>query len=426
MQKVGKVQLEKFINGGRAIGTLENGKKVFLWGGLPGESVEYNITKSKKSYEEGIVTDIQLKSSFRSTPKDEDSYLSTSPWQIIDYRYELKQKALLIREAFEQEKIPIDTPEVMTDGRQYEYRNKMEYSFWWDNDTSRIELAFFRRGSHSKIPIQKCSLAAPEISSAASEIVEILNELKIEARDLKTLLVRHSKFGSTFTQLYVKNRDIHEKISERARLMTIGNFEIIYSDPLSPASVITERLFQLTDNTPFDRLLGIDFTYSTEGFFQINLPVYEMALSEIKKHIGTEKVVDMYSGVGTIGLTVAKNTTLTLVENNESAVTEMYKNIERLGSDAMVICAESEKALDCISRDATLIVDPPRVGMHKDLVDKVLNTLPPIIIYLSCNPTTQARDIKMLLEKYDMTFIKGYNFFPRTPHIENLAILKRK
>ena len=141
----------------------------------------------------------------------------------------------------------------------------------------------------------------------------------------------------------------------------------------------------------------------------------------------TPKVVDMYAGVGTIGLTIGGDN-CTLVEINESAVNEMQRNIEKLGKSETInaVLAPSEKALEYITADATIIVDPPRAGLHKDIIAELLEVAPPRIIYLSCNPVTQARDVAQLAEKYGIRAHRGYNFFPRTPHIEHLVVLDLK
>ena len=137
--------------------------------------------------------------------------------------------------------------------------------------------------------------------------------------------------------------------------------------------------------------------------------------------------LDLYAGVGSIGLTIGKQD-LTLVEINEGAVAEMKRNINELHRDnsAKAILAPSEKVLDFIKKDSNLIVDPPRAGMDKKVCEKILEIEPQKVIYLSCNPTTQARDAAILSEKYKIIYTRGYNFFPRTPHIENLIILEVK
>ena len=136
---------------------------------------------------------------------------------------------------------------------------------------------------------------------------------------------------------------------------------------------------------------------------------------------GTQ-VVDMYSGVGTIGLTIGGDG-VTLVEVNEHAVREMERNVAELAMNAKPVLAASENALEYITGDKCIIVDPPRAGLHEDVVNRLLETKPQRIIYLSCNPVTQARDVARLAEAYGIKSHRGYNYFPHTPHIEHLVVL---
>jgi tRNA/tmRNA/rRNA uracil-C5-methylase (TrmA/RlmC/RlmD family) len=203
---------------------------------------------------------------------------------------------------------------------------------------------------------------------------------------------------------------------------------VIYSTHKSPASVITKRLHASSDANLSDTIQGVEFSYATEGFFQINLPVYEQVLSNMKQWTEPAKpVVDLYSGVGTIGLTIGGEN-VTLVELNEHAVREMKQNIVKLGREdsTKAILAASEDALEHITTEATIIVDPPRAGLHEDVIDRLLEVKPERIIYLSCNPVTQARDVARLASVYGIRHHQGYNFFPRTPHIEHLVILDKK
>ncbi|MDO4611851.1 MAG: RsmD family RNA methyltransferase [Candidatus Saccharibacteria bacterium] len=142
----------------------------------------------------------------------------------------------------------------------------------------------------------------------------------------------------------------------------------------------------------------------------------------MKKHIQTNKVLDLYSGVGTIGLSVAGNKDLTLVEVDKSAYQELENNAKNF-KNATPVLDKSENALNYIEPDQTVILDPPRAGCDDKLIQKLLEVKPEKIIYLSCNPATQARDIKKLLETYKIDDTKIFNFFPRTPHIENLIVL---
>ena len=411
-----EIQIKKLVPGGQGIGVDENGKKGFFWNVLPGEIVtKYRITKNKSHYFEAVAEEIKNPSAHRISPKD-NCYLSTSPWQIMDYNYELVQKQLLMEEQFKQFEIDLTHCSTMpvcptgktstksthnnglddrysqsivrTDSKSYYYRNKMEYSLYWDNEKERIFLAFHERGSHRKIPIVKSSIERPEIFKKAQAIVDELNSRHEEARKYQSLLLRCNQKGETSGGLY-ENKKPHP---------TFPNLS--------------------------DKVLDQSYSYSPNGFFQINLPVYEMALLEIKKHITTSKVLDLYAGVGTIGLSVARDKNLTLVECNKFAFAELEKNTS---DDARAILLQSEDALNYITPDATVIVDPPRAGCDKKLLNQMINILPPSIIYLSCNPATQARDVKILLDsgKYQIKNAVPFNFFPRTPHLENLIVLER-
>ncbi|MFZ1250430.1 MAG: RsmD family RNA methyltransferase [Candidatus Microsaccharimonas sp.] len=417
-----EVTLDAIVGGGQTIGTLEDGRKIFVWGGLPTETVRVQIMKKKSSYAEGIMVEVLKPSKERVEPKDPGSYLSTSPWQIMALPTENHYKAALIEEAFELHNIVLPNPiEVFSDGVDYAYRNKVEFSFWFEVETQKLSLAFFRRGSHGKITIDGTSLATDVINVKGKQVLDALNELKVIGRSLKTLLIRSSADGRVAWQLYVKDEDFPAQ-ELRALFPKAENSEIIYSNPKSPASVITKKLTP-TAQPLTDTILGVPFHYATEGFFQINLTVYEESLKDMKAWVQQgRQVVDLYSGVGTIGLTIGGED-VTLVEVNEHAVREMERNIQTLGISATAILAASEKALDYITANKTIIVDPPRAGLHEDVVEKLLSERPARIIYLSCNPVTQARDVARLAEAYGVAYHKGYNFFPHTPHIEHLVVL---
>ncbi|MBQ6414412.1 class I SAM-dependent RNA methyltransferase [Candidatus Saccharibacteria bacterium] len=383
------IRVEKIIPGGQALGTNQEGKKVFFWNALPGEEVaDYTVTKNKFHYTEAIATTINHPSPHRVEPED-DCYLSTSPWQIVDYNYELQLKRELVQELFREQHITLPLPEIFTDNQDYHYRNKMEYALYWDHDTNKIHLAFHERGSHRKIPITKSSIERPEIFARAREIIDDLNRRGEEARKYQSLLLRCNQQGEVSGGLY-ENHHPHP---------TFKN---------------------LTDT-----ILGHTYSYSPNGFFQINLPVYEMALTEIKKHITTNDVLDLYAGVGTIGLSVAPDHHLTLVECDKSAYRELLNNTNNM-NNVTTILDKSENVTSYIKSHQTVILDPPRSGCDKKLIEKLLEVKPTKIIYLSCNPATQARDVKILLDHYQIGDVKTFNFFPHTPHIENLVILSCK
>ena len=423
------IKLQTIVGGGQALGTLDDGKKAFVWGGLPGETVTFRVTKKKSHFVEGVVTEIATPVLWRVKPIDA-AYLSTSPWQIMDFTHEQHYKAALVEEAFELHGVTLPNPiDVFTDDHQLHYRNKVEFSWYGATDPvtgdETLDLAFFVRGSSGKIVVNDTSLAIDAINQLGRAIRDALRHNHITARQLKTLLIRCNQHGDCVWQLYVKDKNQRYLTDKQLTTLPAQGGEVIYSDPKSPASRITERLFHTGDIVLSDTILGVPFHYATEGFFQVNIPVYEQALRDMQQWILPHThVVDLYSGVGTIGLTIGgKN--CTLVEINEHAVREMKRNIATLKSSAVAKLSASEHALDEISASDQVIVDPPRAGLHRDVVDSLIEKRPPRIIYLSCNPVTQARDVALLAETYRVIHHQGYNFFPRTPHIEHLVVLEK-
>lgn len=422
------VTFEKIVGGGQALGTLEDGRKLFAWGGLPDETAIVQLTKKKSNYAEGFVTQTERASSDRIAPQDPSSYLSTSPWQIMTFEAEQRYKAALIEEAFELHDIVLPFPiEVHTDGREWRYRNKVEFSWYGQTNSETgeetLDLAFFRRGSKGKVVVEDSALLPEAIVTLAQQVKAYLSRHHISARTLKTLLIRCDAQGDCVWQLYTKDPSVAAVFQDDVPELTALGGEVIFSNPQSPASVITERLFSTGTIVLQDTILDVPFRYATEGFFQINLPVYEAALKTMQTFIPEHSsVVDLYSGVGSIGLTIGGDD-VTLVEINEHAVREMQQNISTLGKNAKAVLAASEQALNYITSEKTIIVDPPRAGLHDAVIARLLEEKPKRIIYLSCNPVTQARDVALLSGTYGIKAHTGYNFFPRTPHIEHLVVL---
>ncbi len=410
------VEISKLVHGGQGLGDLSDGKKVFVWNALPSEEVEIVLFKSRRSYAEARAVNVLKPSKHRIEPLDV-SYLATSPWQIMDFAYENQQKALILQELFVHEGIVLaEDLKVEHVGSDFHYRNKMEYSFYGDD--KGLHLALYNRGTHQKQIVSGSSLAMPSIDIAANDLVSELQQKGVRAGDLKSVIVRCNQESEVVAALFVKPTSF-PKISLPSSLKGL---RIYHSNPKSPASVATKLLKVYGDDSMSDKVLGLKLNYDVTGFFQVNLPIFEQAVESIKDWMSDKQnIVDMYAGVGSIGL-VIKNTQA-LVELDESNV-EMAK-INAKNSSVKVVHASTEKALEFIIKNSNIIVDPPRAGLHKDVVSRIISEKPKTVCYLSCNPATQARDIKILQESgYKIDNFKAYNFFPRTPHIETLALLK--
>ncbi len=432
------VDLGKLVHGGQCIAEAENGKAIFVWGGLPGENVNIKITKKKSSYMEGIVNQVNYYSPDRIDPKEPKSYLSTSPWQIMTYDAENSAKQAILVEAFEREGVSgvLFEPFVATAsatiaeeaalptssrdkkptrGVLYNYRNKNEFGFWGSEDG--LHLAHYVRGTNGKQMVEGSALVLEPINQAARDVRDELQRLEMWGGKLKTVLIRCSQSGDAVAALFLKEE--LDSMSDFQMPKSLKGIDIYYSNPKSPASVATKKLYSLGDTTLTDTVGGIDIIYDVLSFFQVNIPIFELVLDQIKTFVGNEKSIDFYSGVGTIGLAVGSHK---LIESDDANIAMAQKNTKN--SNVEVVHATSETAVDYIVSDSILIVDPPRAGLHKEVVARILEVKPPKIVYLSCNPSTQARDIKLLEEKYKIVYAQGYNFFPRTPHIESLFVLK--
>ncbi len=410
------VVIDKLVHGGQGLGTIEDGRKAFIWKALPGETVKARITKKKKDFVEGVAEEIIVKSQQRIDPK-ESIYLATSPWQMMTLEAENRAKKAIVVETYKREGVELSDFELLSDGKEFEYRNKMEFSFYGDDDG--LHYAFYNRGTHQKQIVQGSMLALPAINNAAQNLLIELNKLELRAGDLKSVILRTTQAGKTVGALFVKLTEFPGISLTKG----LTGLKIFHSNPRSPASVATKLLCTLGETELSDNLLGINISYDVVGFFQVNLPVFEMALKQIDDYTGkSDNKVDMYSGVGTIGIPIGG--TKTLVELDQANVNMARQNVGSLEID--VVQASSETALEYIQADSCLIVDPPRSGLHKDVVNRILEQKPKKVCYLSCNPSTQARDSALLLEQYKITTFEVYNFFPRTPHIESLVVLELK
>jgi 23S rRNA (uracil1939-C5)-methyltransferase len=422
------LKLEKFVNGGQALGYTVEGKPIFVWGGIAGEIVDVQVLKSKRGVLDALVEKVKLKSENRIEPIEPDAYLSTSPWQILSLGYENQVKAELLEQTFKHELgLELKDLELISSDKNtgYGYRNKMEYAFWGDEDG--LSLALHKRGSGQKIKLKGSALASDAINKAGKSLVGLLNEKQIFAGKLKSLVLRSDGFGGCAGALFVKAEDFLELELPEA----LEGLVCYYSNPKSPASVITSELWRKGELKLKDQVCGTDIGYDVDSFFQVNIDLFEKVIEDVKLNLdlGDSKIIDFYGGVGSIGiLLVGSDNQLNIVEISKESAEMAQQNLARLGlNKASVFCGAAEDLLEEIEQNSVLVVDPPRAGLHKKVTQKIIEVKPKKLIYLSCNPVTQARDVGLLLEAgYKIKFNRGYNFFPRTPHIESLMILEIK
>ena len=369
----------------------------------------------KKSYIEAAPRKIVKASKDRVDPKEEN-YIDTSPWQIIGIDAENKIKTDIVRELYS--RAHVDIPKLQRAvfaGDEYGYRNGYVFRFCLD-DNGDLSLATVERKSNTLVPVRGSVLARPEINQAALALLGQLQSLHIKATTLSTLELRCDQSGSVVAALVVRQKQMPKM------KLVLGMLGLKVS--FRGRNTKTEHLYTLGSVELSDSLLGKPFLYDVDSFFQVNVPMYEKVLKKMKT-LATNEIIDMYSGVGVIGLSLAKRE-VTLVESNTSSVAYAKINLQASGLAGDAVRVQSERALEFIDKDKTIVFDPPRDGLDKKIIGRLLEVKPAQILYLSCDPATQARDIAKLSQFYEIGHMSVYNFFPHTPHIEALVALKKK
>lgn len=421
------LEFDKIVGEGRTLGRC-GGKVVFAYGVLPGEKARIAVTKEKRNFIEGEVVEI-ISPSPRRVPAREDHYLSCSPWQIMDYPFQIENKKKLAEDLYYQTvKDNIKVEKIFPAEKIFAYRTKIEYSFTQTGD--ELSFAFHKRGAYwekLKLP-SGCALIGDKVNRAAIEILSELNRRKVKQEQLKTLVLRQSKNGSEVAAcLFCKDENLD---FSAAGIKGLKGFTLAWSNPVSSVSSIDRILRSEGEDFLTEKIGQMEFDYGFDCFFQNNIELFTAALNEIKSYGSSfGKTLDLYCGTGIIGFYLKdKIDSLISVETSASSAKYALRNLEKNSiNSARVICSMSEKAeREIFSGIETVILDPPRAGLHKNVVKNIMENLPQRIIYLSCNPITQGRDALFFLEKYRITKSQCFDFYPNTPHLESLLIFERK
>lgn len=420
------VVFEKIGHNGVSIGKYNN-KIVFAYGVLPNEKAKILVLKEKKDYLEGELIEVIEKSPYRIEAK-ENHYLSCSPWQTFGYNFQTKIKKSLLEEIFwDFAKERIELSEFFKAKEIWEYRTKIEYSFFIDRKTDKVYFAFHKRGNYfEKVILENgCLLFDQKANYVALQLLKEINNQSI--RNLKTLIIRKShNFPYLHFSLLVTQENInfdfwHEKLS---------GFSLIYSDPKSPASVITKFLKNRGSEELVEKINNLIIKYHFSSFFQNNLKLFEKALSLMDENLDeVNKIVDLYCGVGVIGLYLAKKAKKVIGIDIDKKAIEFAKinaKENEIFNFEGISLASEKIDYEILKNTDILILDPPRSGLHKKVINLIRKVKPNKIFYLSCNPITQARDYDLIKDLYKIEKIYGFDFYPNTNHLESLLILSKK
>jgi 23S rRNA (uracil1939-C5)-methyltransferase len=420
-----EVFFKDLVDNGAAIAFL-NGKKILAYGALPQEMAKVKIVGKKGEFLMAKVEEVVNASKWRIKPK-EDHFLSCAPWQIFDYEFQVENKKRFLGNAFSFLGKDFHLDGFFTGEKIFEYREKMEFSFVGEN--SAVYLAFYERGnSRQKVKLKEgCVLMKPPAKELALYLIKEMNKQKIQVEALKSLIIRTTSFGNLIFVLLFKEENCNFNFKAK---IDINGYIIAYSSGLSPASIIQKILKKEGDLLLKEKIKSKLFYYTYDSFFQNNLEMFSLTLDVMRKNIFSpiKKLVDFYSGVGVIGLSLSDLAEkVVCVESNVAASQLSARNaVINDASNVRAINALSEKvALDILADADLVIFDPPRTGLHSKMLKALIRNQPQLIFYLSCNPFSQARDIFVLKDYYQVEKIYGFDFYPQTPHLESLIILKK-
>jgi 23S rRNA (uracil1939-C5)-methyltransferase len=448
-----------------------NERVVFVPFAAPGDVVDVQVYKKRRNYYEARIEKIRKNSKYRIKPECSHFGLCGGcKWQHMDYETQKSFKHKQVKDSLERiAKIPFPEPEpIIGAEKYYYYRNKLEFTFsnrrWLtDLDTSKEEggpadtngLGFHLPGMFDKIlDIEHCYLQADpsnQIRVAVKQfavekgisffnarsqegmlrnmiirnavtgdlmvIIVFRHNIKEQIDDLMTFLAQ--RFPEITSLMYVVNEKPNDSITDQEPVLFKGNPYIMEEMP-SPVE----------GNPPFKFKVGPLSFYQTnpEQAFKLYKTAFEYAGFK-----GDELVYDLYTGTGTIASFVAKSVKKVIgVEYVEDAVADAKQNmalneitnIEFYAGDMAKVL--DEKFIKTHGRPDVLLTDPPRAGMHEKVVKQILNMEPEKIVYVSCNPATQARDVALLHEKYDIVKVQPVDMFPQTHHVENVILLHKR
>ncbi len=456
------VEISGIAAEGNAIARVDD-VVVFVPYGAPGDVVDIQVTKKRKSYAEGRIERLVKPAECRVEPKcSHFGVCGGCRWQHIPYSVQLESKQRVVYDALTRiakVDLPAFSP-ILGSQNIWEYRNKMEYTFsnkrWLTKEQmesaevfdSRDGAGFHIPGAFDKVlDIDKCYLQ----DDLGNRIRKFIKEFAIEKgysffdlREqhglMRTIMVRIASTGEVMLVVCFGENDpkaiktvmqaIKDEFTEITSLQYVVNLKA--NDTIADQDVI------LFNGRPYieEEMEGLRFRIGPKSFYQTNsLQAYE--LYKVTRNFadlhGDELVYDLYTGTGTIANFVSRQAKHVIgIEYVEDAIKDARINSEANDIANTEFYAGDMKDVltdDFIAehgRPDVMIVDPPRAGMHTDVVNVILNAEPGRIVYVSCNPATQARDLALLDEKYRVVAIQPVDMFPHTHHVENVVKLELK
>ena len=427
------LQVDSIAQGGRGVARA-NGYVVFVSGALPGDWVRARLTKAKRDFAEAQAVELIDPSPDRVPDRclHGGEPCPGAPWQGLPYRRQLDEKTRQIEEALRRlgklDGFELEPAEPAA--QEWRYRNKLEYSF--GEHDGHLALGFHRRGSWTEvIDVEDCLLASKLNNAVRNKVREWAQREGIPAYDrrqqagvLRNLVVREGRrTAQVQTRLVTAPASFAKPPVD---LHTVVEGPGGGTD--GPTGVLGEEFLA-------EELAQLEFRVSPTAFFQTNTEtaerLYEIAAGYAELS-GRERVFDLYCGIGTIGLALARRAgEVWGIETVSEAVADAEENARRNGiANARFIPADVRLGvrplLERTGRPDVVVVDPPRAGLSKKVVRRVIECGAPRIVYVSCNPTTLAPNASQLTEAgYRLQRVRPVDMFPQTPHIECVALLEK-
>ncbi len=427
------LKVDGLAQGGRGV-ARHDGYVVFVAGALPGDRVRARIDRSRRAFGEATVVEL-LDPSPERIPEvctHGGETCPGAPWQALPYERQLAEKQRLLDEALRRlgRLDDFEVEPIVAAVERWGYRNKLEYSF--GEADGELALGFHRRGSWSEIvDAAGCRLASERADAARANVVEWASRHGVEPYDprtgsgaLRNLVVRDGRrTGQVQTRLVTAPVEIPRPPTD---LHTIVEGPGSGTD--GPTGATGEEYLR-------ERLGGIEVEVSATAFLQTNTEMADLlyaTVGEFAALSGRERVFDLYCGVGTIGLALAGRAgEVWGVESVPEAVADAERNAERNEiENARFRTADARLGIRPLIEEAgrpdLVVVDPPRAGLSKKIVRRVIECEARRIVYVSCNPTTLAPNAAQLTEAgYRLRRVRPVDMFPQTPHIECVAELER-
>ncbi len=455
------VRLTGIADRGKAVGRDEEGMVVFVEGGVPGDLMDVQTQRKKKGVWNGIPHHIHEYSEDRTEAFCKHfSECGGCKWQHLSYEAQIKHKNKVVLDAFSRlAKVEIDDIQGIVGAEKIRaYRNKMVYSFagrkWIAQDIIdrgeevdfRNGLGFYRAGAFDKVvDIQECHLQEGLTNKLRNWLRDYTLSHEISYHDprshkgfMRNLFVRNNRKGEWMVNIIFHSDDqkiIKPMLEEiHAAFPEIVSLWYTINPKMNDSTADLDRIHFAGDKYLQESLGDVNFNIGPKSFFQTNTYQAEklyLTVLDFADFQGTENVYDLYTGLGSIALYIAKYCKHVVgIEEIEAAIDDAKMNQKLNDIDNATFYAGDVKNIlddafaDKHGKPDILITDPPRMGMHADVVDMLIKLETPKVIYVSCNPSTQARDVALLKEKYDVLKIRPVDMFPHTHHIENVALLK--